>query len=168
MLETKRLTVRAFALEDAAFILSLLNQPSFIENIADKGVRTLDDAKRYLKQGPLASYGQYGFGLWRLGLRDNDVAIGMAGFLKREGWDEVDLGYSLLSEYCGKGYAYEVVAALMSYARDHPGLGKVIAIVNQNNQPSIRLLTKLGFQYERQLCLVDGQTEVQVFTSVAN
>ncbi|MCZ6835861.1 MAG: GNAT family N-acetyltransferase [Planctomycetota bacterium] len=94
-IETKRLTIRPFCLGDADFILRLLNEPSFIENIGDKGVRNLEDAERYLQDGPLASYEQHGHGLWHVGLRESDVSIGMAGILKRDALDDVDLGYSL-------------------------------------------------------------------------
>ncbi|MCE5232476.1 MAG: GNAT family N-acetyltransferase [Xanthomonadaceae bacterium] len=153
MLETERLTLRRFAYEDAAFIVELLNDPSFIENIADKGVRTLDDARRYLDDGPLASYAAHGFGLWRVGLKADDTPIGMCGLLKRDALDDPDIGYAFLPRYAGRGYAHEAAAATLACARDAFGLRRVVAIVSAGNARSIGLLGKLGFAYEREVLL---------------
>lgn len=153
VLETERLTLRRFAHEDAAFIVELLNDPSFIENIADKGVRTLDDARRYLDDGPLASYAAHGFGLWRVGLKGDDAPIGMCGLLKRDALDDPDIGYAFLPRHAGRGYAYEAAAATMAHAREAFGLRRVVAIVNAGNARSIQLLDKLGFAYERDVQL---------------
>ncbi|MEM8531521.1 MAG: GNAT family N-acetyltransferase [Chloroflexota bacterium] len=165
ILETARLTVRPFTLDDASFIVRLLNEPSFIEHIADMGVRTLNDARNYLHEKPLASYKHHGFGLWRVGLKDSDEPIGMAGLLNRETLDTVDLGYAFLPEYFGKGYAFEVTSAIMTYARTRLGYRKVVAVVHANNEPSIRLLRKLGFHYERMVRLADDQEEIQLFVA---
>ncbi|NOK63995.1 MAG: N-acetyltransferase [Chloroflexi bacterium AL-W] len=166
IIETARLTVRPFTLDDAPFIVRLLNEPSFIEHIADMGVRTLDDARNYLRDRPMASYTQHGFGLWRVGLKESDTPIGMAGLLSRETLDNIDLGYAFLSAYFGKGYAFEVTSAIMTYARVQLGYRKVVAVVHANNEPSIRLLRKLGFNYERMVRLADDQEEIQLFVAV--
>jgi [ribosomal protein S5]-alanine N-acetyltransferase len=146
ILQTERLTVRELAFADAAFILRLLNEPSFIENIGERGVRRLEDAKLYLLQGPLASYSKHGFGLFRVGLKENDTAIGIAGLLKRDYLTAVDLGYALLPEFCGAGYAYEITSALIRHAKDEHALKSLVAIVAENNNRSIMLLQKLGFR----------------------
>lgn len=165
ILETTRLTVRPFTLDDASFILQLLNEPSFIEHIDDMGVRTLDDARNYICERLIAAYKQHGFGLWRVGLKEADTPIGMAGLLNRETLDTVDLGYAFLSEHFGKGYAFEVTSAIMTYARVHLGCRKIAAVVHANNEPSIRLLRKLGFCYERMVRLADDQEEIQLFVA---
>ena len=167
ILETERLTVRPFSLCDADFILELLNERTFIENIGDKKVRNLNDARRYLRAGPIGSYQRCGIGLWRVGLQDDDTSIGMAGLLKREQLEDVVLGYALLAEYCGNGYALEVTSAVMTYARERLGYFKVVAVVNKGNKPSIKLLSKLGFKYERMVQLVKDDEEKQLFVSVA-
>lgn len=153
VVETERLTLRRFAYEDAAFVLELLNDPSFIENIADKGVRTLDDARAYLADGPIASYTRHGFGLWRVGLKGDDTPVGMCGLLKRDALDDPDIGYAFLPRYAGRGYAYEAAAATMAQARDAFGLRRVVAIVNAANARSIGLLGKLGFAFEREVSM---------------
>jgi len=160
---TERLTVRELTYTDAAFILRLLNEPSFIDNIADKGVRNLDDAKNYLLAGPLASYKNYGFGLFRVGLREDDTVIGIAGLLKRDFLDDVDLGYALLPEFCGFGYAYEVNSALLDYAKTKIVLKTVVAIVTPNNNRSIKLLRKLGFHADGTISYPDDNEILNIY-----
>ena len=106
-LETARLSLRRFVLDDAPSIVELLTQPSFIRNIGDRGVRNVDDATRYLRDGPLAMYEQYGFGLWRASRRVDDVFVGTFGWLKRDILPDVDVGYAFLPGYWGQGYAFE-------------------------------------------------------------
>ncbi len=63
IIETDRLILRHLSANDAPFILELLNDPSFIQNIGDRGVRTIADAEAYITKGPVASYKKNGFGL---------------------------------------------------------------------------------------------------------
>ena len=109
--ETERLLLRLLATDDAAFILELLNEPSFVANIGDKGVRNLADACQYLLTGPIKSYEQNGFGLWLVALQETLTPIGMCGLIKREGLDDPDVGYALLPKFWSQGYAFEAAAA---------------------------------------------------------
>lgn len=162
---TQRLHLKPLSLDDAPFILRLLNEPSFIQNIGDKGVRDLDGACGYLRDGPLASYAQHGFGLWRVGLAGEDTAIGMAGLLKRDWLDDVDIGYALLPEYGGAGYALEAASAVMAHARSVLRLRRVLAIVNPDNAASIRLLGKLGFQGDGEVRPPGADRDVRLFSA---
>ena len=144
---TERLIIRPFTGEDAPFILRLLNEPSFIENIVDKGVRTLDQAADYLAQGPLASYTAHGHGLWMVQHRTTGHPMGMCGLIKRDTLPEVDLGYAFVPEFWGLGYASEAAAACVAWGRDTLNLRGVLAIVSPGNAASIRLLQGLGFQF---------------------
>jgi RimJ/RimL family protein N-acetyltransferase len=163
ILETPRLRVERFTLDDAEFILRLLNEPSFILYIADKGVRTLDDARGYLSSGPLAHYQRHGFGLWRLCERATGVPIGMCGLIQRDALEDVDIGYALLSEFGGKGYAREAAGAVVRYARDVVGLDRLVAVVSVGNQRSIRLLERLGFTFERLVRLPPDEEEIGLY-----
>lgn len=165
-INTERLTIRPFTLDDAPFILRLLNEPSFIENIADKGVRDLEGARSYLRDGPLASYERHGFGLWRVGLAGTDSPIGMAGLLKRDFLDDIDIGYALLPEFCGAGYAFEATSAVLKHAVNHLGAKRVVAIVAGHNQPSIRLLEKLGFHSEGTVRVPGDDEDLQLLATV--
>jgi ribosomal-protein-alanine N-acetyltransferase len=64
LLETERLILRELTFDDAPFILTLLNDPSFLRYINDKNVRNLEDARQYMLNGPMASYARNGFGLY--------------------------------------------------------------------------------------------------------
>lgn len=145
LLRTRRLAIDPFSLEDCDFIIRLLNDSTFIDNIEDKGVRTREQAAAYLATGPLESYRTHGHGLWRVALAGSGTPIGMCGLIKREELPDVDLGYAFLPEYCGLGYAREAAEACLDYGRDTIGLGKVTAIVNPGNARSSGLLLRLGF-----------------------
>src|SRR5262249_52059710 len=69
--ETACLRLRQPASQDAAFILVLLNEPEFIRNIGDRGVRTLEDARSYIESGPVTGYQKSGFGLYLVELKED-------------------------------------------------------------------------------------------------
>ena len=146
-LHTPRLRISEFTVGDAEFIVRLLNDSDFIRHIADRGVRTLDEARQYLADGPIASYRRHGFGLWRVALRAEDTPVGMAGLVSRDFLDCVDLGYALLPGHRGQGIALEAARAVMAYATGTLGLVRVLAIVSCDNPRSIALLEKLAFRY---------------------
>ena len=149
LLETERLTLRELAFDDAPFILTLLNEPSFIRYINDKNVRNLEDARQYMLNGPMASYTRNGFGLYLVELKDPAVPIGICGLLKREDLPDADIGFAFLPDYWGKGFAFESASAVMNDARERLGLKRVLAIVSPDNDASIKLLEKLGMTFER-------------------
>jgi RimJ/RimL family protein N-acetyltransferase len=143
--QTERLVLRHFTPDDAAFILRLLNEPSFLHNIGDRGVRTLDDARKYLDDGPMASYARHGHGLWLAALKGTGEPIGMCGLLKRDHLPHPDIGYALLPEFCSRGYASEAASAVLELGWRELGLARILAIVSPANAASIRLLENLGF-----------------------
>lgn len=165
IIETDRLQLRQLSVDDAEFILRLLNEPSFIQNIGDRGVRTVDDARGYIVKGPITSYERFGFGLWMIETKSPLAPIGICGLLKREVLDDVDIGYALLPEFWSQGYALESASAVVSYAREKLGLKRVVAVTNSNNQSSIRLLEKMGFKYERMVQLSEGAAEIQLLAT---
>ena len=165
-LETDRLRLREFVADDAEFILELLNQPSFIQFIGDKGVRSVDDAKNYIATGPVESYRRYGFGLYLVELKDRRVPIGMCGVLKRESLPDPDLGFAFLPESWGQGYAFEAASAVLNEARDSFKLTRILAITNPDNDASIKLLGKLGLQFERVMQLSSDSDAVKLFSLV--
>ena len=145
ILETERLRLRRLSVDDAEFILRLLNEPSFIHNIGDRGVRTIEDARAYILKGPIASYEKFGFGLLLVEEKETGVPVGICGLLKRDVLEDVDIGYALLPEFWSQGYAFESASAVMSYASEKLGAKRVLAVVNPDNQSSIRLLEKWVF-----------------------
>lgn len=150
VLETERLVLRRLTVEDAPFLLRLLNEPSWLRFIGDRGVRTLDDARRYVLEGPIDMYERLGFGMYATTLKGNEASpIGICGLVKRPGLEDVDIGFALLPEFWGKGYAYEAASAVMAYAKGAVGLERVVAITSLDNESSARLLEKIGLRFER-------------------
>jgi RimJ/RimL family protein N-acetyltransferase len=160
--ETERLLLRRIEPADAEFILTLLNEPSFLRFIGDRNVRNVDDARGYIANGPADSYDRNGFGLYLVVRRDDGAPLGMCGLLKRETLDDVDLGFAFLPAYWGKGYAREAATATLAHARDAIGLRRVVAITSVDNEASIGLLGRLGFAFERMTRLGDGD-EIRLF-----
>ena len=166
VLQTDRLRLRKLSVDDAEFILRLVNEPSFIKNIGDKGVRTLDDARSYILNGPMTSYEKHGFGLWLVEMQDSGIPIGICGLLKRDALEDVDIGYALVPEFWSNGYGEESALGVMTYAGKDLGLSRVVAITSADNQSSIRLLEKIGFHFERMIRLSDADPELELFASV--
>ncbi len=131
--------------------------------IGDKGVRTLEDARNYILQGPVRSYEQFGFGLFLVELKEAAVSIGMCGLLKRETLADVDIGFALRPAFSGQGYGSEAAGATLTYAEEELGLKRIVAITSPDNDASIALLEKLGLTFERRLKLAEDAPEVKLF-----
>ena len=162
-LTTARLVLRKFDTSDAEFVLRLLNEPSFIQFIGDKGVRNLNDAGQYILNGPIASYDKHGFGLYLVTLKSGNAPIGMCGLLKRESLQDVDIGFAFLPEFWNKGYALEAAAAVMIYAKDVLKLPRIVAITNKDNHASAKLLNKIGLRFDRFISLAGDREETRLF-----
>ena len=166
ILETKRLSLRHLSPDiDAEFILELLNDPSFIRYIGDKGVRELDAARRYIVDGPVKSYEAHGFGLYLVELKMNRAPIGICGVLKRDTLPDPDIGFAFLPAYWNQGYAFESAAAVMRHARETLKLGRILAITSPDNEASGKLLGKIGLRFEETIRLSDDGPEVKLFTT---
>jgi RimJ/RimL family protein N-acetyltransferase len=165
VLETDRLRLRRLSVRDAAFIVELLNDPGWLRFIGDKGVRTLQHARAYLLNGPIAMYARTGFGLYLTELKETRTPIGICGLIKRETLDDVDLGFAFLPRYQANGYAYESAAAVMAYGKDALGLTRIVAITDPENHASARLLEKLGMRLERSIRLQEDATELRLYAS---
>jgi RimJ/RimL family protein N-acetyltransferase len=162
-IETARLRLREFTVADAPYMLRQLNEPSFIENIADRGVRTVEQAEAYLQNGAMASYQCTGFGFWAVIDKVSGQLIGMCGLVKRPILDDPDLGYAFLPDYFGKGYAFEAGSACIAAASCDFALPRLLAIVNPENTPSRRLLEKLGFGLDRMQAVYDNEPALCVY-----
>lgn len=164
LIETRRLAIRPLTLDDAGFVWELLNDDDFLKFIGDRGVRTVDDAIEYLKQGPLEMYERLGFGLWCVELKTTHTTIGICGLLKRDWLDDVDIGFAFLSEFRGRGYAFEASRAVIAHAIDTLGIQRLAAIVSPANAKSQSLLGRLGMRYRSLVRAPNGDHDVQLFT----
>ncbi len=162
--ETPRLWLRYLTLQDAPFILELLNEPEFIRNIGDRGVRTLEDARGYIQTVPVTGYRESGLGLYLIELRQDATPIGVCGLLKRDYLQDVDVGFALKEAFCGRGYAFEAAQAVIRRGREALGLGRIVAITSPDNHASIKLLRRLGLQFERTLRPPAVDRETSLYT----
>ena len=165
MLETERLLLRRFSEDDAPFILTLLNEPSFLRYIGDKKVRTLADARQYIVNGPVASYERNGFGLLLVELKESHTPIGMCGLLKREELPDPDIGFAFVPAFWNKGLAFEAATAVLKDARERLGLERILAITSLDNEASIKLLQRLGFNFDKVLRLSPDAEQVKLFVT---
>ena len=149
---TSRLVISELTQEDGELMLAILNDPDFIRNVADRGVRTVAAAQDYLEKGPIASYREHGFGMYKVALKDG-TPIGLCGLVKRDFLDDVDIGYAYLPHFRGQGYALEAAQVVMEFARNELELHRVVAIVSPTNDRSIGLLEKLGMRSEGEIIL---------------
>ena len=147
ILHTQRLVLDELETDrDADFILALLNEPGFLENIGDRGVRDLEGARRYIEEGPRASYAGHGYGLWRATERDGGRPVGLCGLVKRDGLKDPDIGYAFLASVWGRGYASEAARACLDHARRALRLGRIVAITTPGNIASQAVLKKIGLK----------------------
>jgi RimJ/RimL family protein N-acetyltransferase len=163
IVETPRLTLRQLHGGDAAFILELLNDPTWLRFIGDRDIRNLDDAHAYIQNGPAASYAKHGFGLWLVQRKADDVPVGICGLLKRDTLEDVDVGFAFLQRFQGQGYGFESAAATLEYGRDHLGLKRIVAVTQPANDGSIRVLEKLGLRYEKMVQLSPTAPAIKLF-----
>ena len=163
VIQTRRLNLRWLAESDAEFIFDLLNQPSWLKFIGDRGVCNLDDARAYIKTGPLAMINSYGFGLYLTEIAASRTPIGLCGLLKREALTDVEIGFAFHPDFWGEGYANEAALACMNYARDNLQLERIVAITVPSNDASIRLLKTIGMQYEKQISLGNSSEVLQLY-----
>jgi RimJ/RimL family protein N-acetyltransferase len=160
ILETERLALRRLDPDDAGFVLELLNEPSWIRFIGDRGVRTLEGARAYLEKGPLEMYRRFGFGLWVVELKETGEAAGLCGLIKRDTLEDVDIGFAFLPRFWRRGYAEESARAVLAYGREILALERIVAITSTDNEASIRLLEKIGLRFEQTIELAGAPTKL--------
>jgi RimJ/RimL family protein N-acetyltransferase len=148
VISTSRLHVTQLSEElDASFILQLVNTPGWIRHIGDRNIHSVQDAEQYIVNGPVASYAKYGYGMWLIKRIEDDEPIGLCGLVKREYLPHPDLGYALLPQYEGQGYAIEAATAVVHHAQQVLSIPVIAAITTDDNVRSLRLLFKLGFDF---------------------
>lgn len=163
LLVTARLSLRRLEPGDAPFVLELLNDPGWLAHIGDRGVRDLAAARDYIETGPLRMYARHGFGLYLVALRESGTPVGMCGLVRRDGLDDVDIGFAFLAACCRRGYATEAATAVLRHAREDLGIGRVVAITLPGNAGSRRVLERIGLVYERRVRLPGDEAELLLY-----
>lgn len=161
--ETARLRLRHLVVADAPFVHGLVNDPAWLAMIGDRGVRTIEDAERYLVEGPIASYAAHGFGLYLVERKGDGAALGLCGLLRRPTLADVDLGFALAPAARSRGYAREAAAAVRDHAREALGIRRLVAITLPINLPSIAVLEAIGMNYEGQVRLAADDDALSLY-----
>lgn len=163
VLETDRLLLTRLTYDHCDFVMELVNEPSFKRFIGDKDVRTLQDARRYLAEGPIGLYERFGYGMFLVTVKDTETPAGICGLLKRDGFDDPDLGFAFLRRFRRSGYAIESARAVLRHGIEDLHLQRIIAMADPDNEPSVRLLEKLGFSYERMVRMPGDEDEINLY-----
>jgi RimJ/RimL family protein N-acetyltransferase len=148
-LETERLRLRWFTLDDIDAYNELGTNPQIIHYVGNQPFASLEVARETLAAAPLADYAKYGYGRFACVWKQTGQVIGFCGpkFLPDTG--DVDLGYRFLPDFWGMGLATEAARASIDYARHQLGLLRLVGWVHPDNVASARVLTKVGFSFER-------------------
>lgn len=162
---TERLRMRLMKESDAAFMLALLNDPSWLAMIGDRGVRTEADAREYIRKGAMDSQARLGYSFYIVELKDEGTPVGMCGLAKRDYLDDPDIGFAFLPQFCGQGYAHESAVAVLDFARDVLKLPRVLATTRPYNSSSANLLNKLGLRFKHRIPYPGGDGELMLFTT---
>lgn len=165
VMETERLILRHLSTQDSAFILELVNEPSWLRFIGDKGVRNLEDARNYILTGPMEMYSRLGFGLYLVERKNGSIPIGICGLIKRDSLEDIDIGFAFLASFQSQGYGFEAASATMEYAIQQLKLKRIVAITSKDNLGSSRLLEKIGMKFDGFVVLPPDTEELKLFTS---
>ena len=153
LLETERLRLRPVTVDDTELMLAIWNDPAFIRNVSDRGIRTVEQARDAIESGAQKLFEDYGYGPYCMSLKSDGTMIGICGLFKRDNLEDPDIGFGVLPDYCGKGYAGEAAAAVINFARNELGIAVLTAIVSPANAPSIGLIEKLGLTFEQMITM---------------
>lgn len=164
-LQTDRLLLREFTIEDAPFIIELVNSPGWLRFIGDKNVHSLEQAKQYLLKGPIKSYHENGFGLSLVLRKLDEKPIGMCGLIKRNFLEYADIGFAFLPKFQRYGYAHEVAAATLQHSKDQLKMEKVFAVVMSTNERSRNLLEKIGLRYIKPTQFPGEKEELMLYST---
>ncbi|WP_423051728.1 GNAT family N-acetyltransferase [Undibacterium sp. SXout7W] len=155
--------MRCINIKDAGFYLKMVNEPSWIKNIGDRGIHDVQQAEAALLNGPIASQHKNGFSLYIVERKEDSVAMGICGLIKRDYLETADIGYAFLPEYWGRGYALEAAQSVLHYAREELGMTSIAAMTFPDNLSSQHLLRKLGFSLIDVLTLEGDQKKTHLY-----
>jgi len=159
ILDTERLTLRTIEPGDAAFYYELVTDPTWLEHIGDKGIRSVEGARTAIIDGPCTMQEKYGHSLYVMERKSDGKPLGLCGLIKRDSLPDVDIGYAIRPAYFGQGYTYEAAAAVVQHARVQLRMKRLLGITSPANTSSIKLLEKLGLVFvENKALPPDGRS----------
>jgi RimJ/RimL family protein N-acetyltransferase len=166
LIETERLRLRPVTVDDADLMLAIWNDPAFIHNVSDRGIRTVEQAREAIEGGAQKLFEDYGYGPYCMSLKSDGSMIGICGLFKRHNLEDPDIGFGVLPDFCGKGYAGEAAAAVVNFARNELGIAVLNAIVSPTNAPSIGLIKKLGLTFDQMITMPGDDDAICLYSKV--
>lgn len=148
LIETERLLLRKITLDDKEEMFQLYSNPDVQKYTGEPLVESIEEMEQAI-QTRIDDYEKYGFGRWATFLKDGMQFVGWAGLAYLPEFDEIDLGYRFLPEYWGLGIATEVSHAILTYGFDSLKIKKIIAIAMKENKASIRVMEKVGMEFDK-------------------
>lgn len=161
--ETERLLLRPTSEDDAELILNLLNTPKWLEFIGDRNVHSKEEAIHYIQTKMKPQLVKLGFSNYTIIRKHDHLKIGVCGLYQRHGLDGIDIGFALLANYEGKGYAYEAASRIKKAAKEEFKLTHLNAITTKENFASRKLIEKLGLNFKQTVILPDTEEELLLF-----
>jgi RimJ/RimL family protein N-acetyltransferase len=146
-------------------VLRQLNTPGWLRNIGDRGVHSEEDAARYIEERVIAQYREHGFGMYLVERCADGAALGLCGLVRRDGLAAPDIGFALLEEHWGAGYAFEAASAVLAHVRATRRIARILAIVNPDNARSANLLLRLGFRSEGTIRIAPSEDALLLFSN---
>ncbi|MEO7047351.1 MAG: GNAT family N-acetyltransferase [Ferruginibacter sp.] len=146
-ISTSRLNLNIIHVNDYDFIESLVNSKGWIEHIGDRNIHSKTDTIEYIDK----ILGTENAFYWVVSIKETNTQIGITSLLKRNYLENFDIGFAFLPQFIGKGYAYEAAKAVLDMLSELPEFKTILATTLFSNQNSIKLLTKLGFQFEKEI-----------------
>lgn len=142
--KTERLILRPTSEKDAELIYQLMNTPKFIKYVGDREINSIQDAEKYIQIKMLPQLNTLGYSSYSIITNVGGLKIGTCGLYNRDGVDGIDIGFGLLPQHEGLGYAYESAYRLLRAAFKEFEITEIKAITRKENISSQRLLEKLG------------------------
>ena len=159
ILETERLILREMVPSDAEDMLRLHSHPKVQLYTGEQTIVTFEGIQDKIRE-KTDEYRKYGYGRWVTILKDGMQFVGWAGLSYLPEFDEIDLGYRFLPEFWGRGLATEVSRAILNYGFEELKMERIIAMAMEENKASIRIMQKVGMQFEKLAPYEPGSIDV--------
>lgn len=147
IIETKRIILRQFVLDDAPAVLEFGSNPEVNRYTGDLMIHQLEEAQKIITDTWFEDYRKYGYGRFAMVHKEDNRVIGFAGLKYEPELEATDIGYRILPEYWGQGLTSEVVIPILRYGFEDLGLKRIIGLVMLENPASSRVLEKSGLKF---------------------
>ena len=148
MVESERLVFRKFTLDDLPLLIEQRSDPDvnkFLGGTKLQNPEALDKRIRFY----MSCYDTHGFGMCAMIWKPSGEMIGSAGIQPLDGTDEIEVGYSMIKEYWGRGIGTEAARAWLDYGFRTAGLDRIVAVAHTDHRASRHIMEKLGMHYEK-------------------